>query len=286
MRVFLANDTTHTTHAGCMAVMDTVRELLSGQTITGIHKVGHSRIENNNAFNRAHVLVVNGEGTTHHERPASDYLMKLLQTAQAQGKKTALINAIWQHSREQGYCPHIVEKLDLFTVRDPLSQINATKVSKRKPLMFPDLCIEQADGGTPIPEFAGKVVIGDAGAAGVLNKTFANLMQRYSVLPLFKIQFKDLVATLRTARIFVTGRHHGLYAALLAGIPVACVPSNSHKIESLVQWLKLDIPVCTEEDRLLDQIRRAPNQQTKFQEAGSRLRLLPRLTRELLEGAL
>ena len=30
-RIFLANDTTHTTHAGCMAVMDTVRELLSGQ---------------------------------------------------------------------------------------------------------------------------------------------------------------------------------------------------------------------------------------------------------------
>ena len=57
-------------------------------------------------------------------------------------------------------------------------------------------------------------------------------------------RFEDIVATLRGAEIYLTAQHHGVYAAALAGCPFITTPSNSHKIESFIDWTGLPIPIC------------------------------------------
>jgi hypothetical protein len=59
-------------------------------------------------------------------------------------------------------------------------------------------------------------------------------------------EFADVVETLKSVELYVTGQHHGVYAAGLAGTPFVALASNSHKIESLLEWAGLQFALCRE----------------------------------------
>ena len=48
------------------------------------------------AFDEAELILINGEGTMHHDRPLAIQYLELLREAKRRGKKTALINTVWQ----------------------------------------------------------------------------------------------------------------------------------------------------------------------------------------------
>ncbi len=77
----------------------------------------------------------------------------------------------------------------------------------------------------------------------------------------------DLVATLKTTSIFITGRHHGMYAACKARTPFVIFQSNSHKLEDLFSMAGVNIPIC----RTFADARKAIRWSVRHPEAYARL---------------
>ena len=115
-RVYLFNDTGRARHAGCRAVMRSINaELESFAQIVATHQVGSLELDEE-ALQTCDAVVVNGEGSIHHDSPLANFLLCALAKAQAAGKRTALINAVYQqlHIPPQG----VLARLDFFSVRE------------------------------------------------------------------------------------------------------------------------------------------------------------------------
>lgn len=92
-------------------------------------------------------------------------------------------------------------------------------------------------------------VIGGAHLHGLIPEPFSGLPGRK--LGLRRLPHEDIVATPGTAEIHLAAQHHGVYAAALAGCPFVTSPSNSQKIEAVIDWTGLPIPVCMRQQQVL-----------------------------------
>jgi hypothetical protein len=63
-----------------------------------------------------------------------------------------------------------------------------------------------------------------------------------------------VVNSLRGANVYVTGQHHGLYAACLARTPFAFFRVYNHKISALFEWAGVEIPIAENLSELMDTI--------------------------------
>jgi hypothetical protein len=57
--------------------------------------------------------------------------------------------------------------------------------------------------------------------------------------------WRGAIACWGSAAFIVTARHHGIYMAAIAGRPFVALPSNTFKIEGLLESAGVQIPVCT-----------------------------------------
>lgn len=101
MRVALFNDTSVSRHFGCEAVLDTIERLFTGAGIALIHRHPVGRPWDSDpaaprAIAEADAVVVNDEGTIHHDRPAGRRLAALAGAAAERGRPAYLINATLQ----------------------------------------------------------------------------------------------------------------------------------------------------------------------------------------------
>ncbi len=228
--------------------------------IVATHYVGKTTIYDD-ALDDCDAVIVNGEGSIHHDSTRSQFLIGVLRKAQLLGKKTALVNALFQQSLDE--YRDVLERLDFFSVREPASAENAKRLGGR-PIILLDSAADPH-----FPTNSGKVlrnlpeiVKGDTHPLSTCRAVLDSL--DVDSISLKSISFEDLVATLRTAKVYVTGQHHGVYAAGLAGIGFVPIPSNSHKIESLVEWSGLPIPICRRQEDLGECIAFAVDNQTLF----------------------
>jgi hypothetical protein len=269
VKVLLANDTGRVPHLGCKAVSNAHARLLGRYG----HEVAHRRfleptpateVNTDDAQVRlleadehltaciddVDAVIVNGEGTLHHG--AGRHLLALLALAQRRHKATLLVNAVFQDTT--GFDETLLN-LDDFTVRDAWSLHHATARGFAA-RMVPDSYFAAGFSGQPFP-LAGDVVTdwhwqrGDVGAA----------LERYAqdrstaflpfVTPSADALWPGVPGNLATARVVLTGRHHGVCAAILAGRPFVAMPSNSFKIEGLLLALGLTNLLATDYDSLL-----------------------------------
>ncbi|MDO8328520.1 MAG: polysaccharide pyruvyl transferase family protein [Cypionkella sp.] len=247
MRLFLANDTATGRHAGCNAVMRSLNAALAavpGLQVIGRHTVGSESLDEA-AFLEADALLINGEGTLHHSTARAMLLLAMLDEAKRMGKRVLLVNALFQQYEGP---EDILANLALLTVREPRSAAFARRFGGR-PLVLLDSAADPAflGLGTPRPLRHG-TVIGGAHANGLLKSPFAGIAG--DTLAMTDARFEDIVATLRQAELYLTAQHHGVYAAALAGCPFIATPSNSHKIESFINWTGLPIPICLRQDEI------------------------------------
>lgn len=242
MNLFLANDTSTSDHAGCKAVMRSLRRVLSEVQqidIIGTSSQNHLTVDEV-AFGAADILFVNGEGTIHHSGVRARFLLNLIARAKRAGKKVLLVNALFQQYEWPD--ENILDDLSLLAVREPRSAKFATRFGGN-----PEILLDSAADPLFLTEGVGERlstgrVIGGFHAKGLLYDPFAEIEgQRITMR---KRNFEDIVATLRCAEVYLTAQHHGVYAAALAGCPFVATPSNSHKIESFVEWTGLPIPIC------------------------------------------
>lgn len=112
----LVNDTRSDCHHGCDAVIASIERLMEQHGLEGIaywpaHKDWNESLEFDDALVRARLVIVNGEGTIHHDRPAGRKLLQIGARAKASGVPTALINTSWEANG-----PDLLAMLDDFTL--------------------------------------------------------------------------------------------------------------------------------------------------------------------------
>ncbi|MBJ6751574.1 polysaccharide pyruvyl transferase family protein [Geomonas anaerohicana] len=266
-KVALFNDTGNFPHVGCLAVSQAHDKMLrkAGAEITHRHFVTELKdlwrgsVEasadavRTSAVSRemeeVDAVIVNGEGTIHHG--AGLHLLALLKHAQLLKKRTFLVNCVIQDCI---FYHDVMRDLDDLTVRDAhsLSYLADAGVPGRVVL---DSILEADFKAEPTVDFKNKIVITDfhhsmidVGAA--LKKLQDELQDEAVYYPLEdKLRFDDwqhFVANLRTARLIVTGRHHGVYLSALAKRPFVALPSNTWKIEGTLSLFGERINVLTD----------------------------------------
>jgi len=258
VKILLGNDTGTAPHLGCQAVSDGHARLLGRAGHEVVHRlfrgglIGHEvgddcqilgSLERDEQvagmLDAVEAVVVNGEGTLHHG--AGRCWLALLEIAQRRRKVTVLVNSVFQQM--QGF-EATLTRLDDFTVREGRSLVEARSRGAR-PRLVPDsyLAARFSAGGQP---FTGVVVTDwhrqrhDSGL--ILQQYLVN--QTATFVPLVTPDAERLWAALpfrlAGAECLLTGRHHGVCAAIVAGTPFVALGSNTHKVEALLE--DLDLP--------------------------------------------
>lgn len=202
------------------------------------------------APHRPRLLILNGEGTLHHNTPRAIALLECCARARAAGIPVAVINAVWQGNgprmgRLLARGAHLVHVRDTASAAALPGDVTAT--------VTPDMSLH---GFARL--YAGAAAQGDATAiidnvrapAGhALQHLAARTGAPFYAMPypalrqLTDAAISDPAAAiprlltapvLTTAPRWITGRYHGLIAALAAGRKICAIRSNTHKIEALL----------------------------------------------------
>lgn len=291
MEVMLLNDTGIVPHVGCQAVSDAHVRMLAenghkikyryfvgqlNEFYTGNQQKSINKVLNNKELMQkisdVDAVVVNGEGTIHHG--AGLHYLAILAAAQEIGKKTLLVNAVFQES--YGF-EQVLRKLDDFCVRDIFSSEFAFKRNINNRVVL-DSFIEAEFGSfkKPFVDLSDKVVVTDwhpyreRDVGYTLRRYLEQNRKSCFYFPLHHgIQsylWRETPKALSSCEFIITGRHHGVYLSALARRPFIALPSNTYKIEGLIRMSGLPIPLCSKPKELSRAIEFYQNNKDIYQE--------------------
>lgn len=258
MKLILLNDNGNISHVGCRAVSDAHARMLGRR---GHHVVqrcflgdmrrfadpncrtGILRALRDEALRQSisdtDGLVLNGEGTIHHGK-GTEYL-NILGAALELGKVAVLVNCVLE--AVEGFDSVLAGLHDL-TVRDlsSLAYLNSKGIKAR---LVQDSFLEAGFEPQPIADLTGRIVVTDWHherdhdvGHSCLKFLGSQPLHKIWFLPFLNRDASDawhrIPATLAKADAVVTGRHHGVYAAAMAGVPFITFGSNTHKIEGFM----------------------------------------------------
>ncbi|MBL0375090.1 glycosyltransferase family 29 protein [Rhizobium sp. KVB221] len=212
------------------------------------------------------VLVVNGEGTMHHGSKGFHRKMKILGRALDAGKEAYLINTVWQDN------PHdyddVLRGLTGIIVREAMSQRELLEKHGIKARLHPDMAYyAPLEAPTDVVDYKGSIVITDFFSKEF--DTFVRLTRaeaiKYPFVDMMTVGWDDLIASLKTAEMLITGRHHAVFAACRAEIPFVAFGGNTHKIEGIFHSAGVDIPICESRAKLPEMIEWARNNRQEYQ---------------------
>ncbi len=243
MKVYIANDTSWF-HCGSYAAMCVLRDgiLAAGHEIIGTNKVG-TQFLYNKLYRNADTVVINGEGTMHHESKGKRFLMEVIRRSIEDGKNVYLYNTVWQDNKTSW--DNILKKIKWISVRE-VSSYNELKKKhgiKRCGMALDLSYFCPIDDEDEIYDFENEVVAGDFFYGNEVEAFKGSFDAMYN-LNLFHHTWSTVVNSLKTASCYVTGRHHGVYAACKARTPFAAYRSNTHKVTGLFKWAGVEIPIA------------------------------------------
>jgi len=269
MKIMLLNDTASVPHVGCQAVSDAHARMLgeAGHAVIERFFLGELRpfaIADNDekgaiervladddlrqSLERCDAVVVNGEGTLHHGS-GTEYFA-VLGAAQHLGKASLIVNAVFE--AHQGWAD-VLSKLDDFCVRDARSRECAERAGFQCRVLPDSLLAAQFDV-TPYIDLTDKVVVSDWHPARDhdVGETMRGILRGLPDAFYFPLlhgihahTWRGAIAVWAKAAWIITARHHGVYMAALAGKPFVALPSNTLKIQGLLEAADVKIPVCT-----------------------------------------
>jgi polysaccharide pyruvyl transferase WcaK-like protein len=262
------NDTSTRYHHGCTRVMRLLVEGLesNGLSITARSPAGYPWAQDLRflrALERADVVVINGEGTLHHGRPAGRVLLSVVDHPACRAK-VALVNALWQENPEEWGGP--LSRIALRAARDSASAF-AMQAAGGTARWLPDLSL--SSGAEVRSSSRDGVIVGDSvrlasrkilaraalalpRARYVPTKTLSGRIWDHSIprrllfsayngiasltAPAFHMPRKeiDYLAELSSAEGLITGRFHAVCLAMLTETPFLALGSNASKIERLL----------------------------------------------------
>jgi len=266
MKVLLLNDTGTVPHIGCQAVSDAHARMLgqAGHQVIDRAFLGDlrrfagkdegacvARVLGDDAMRgrleACDAVVVNGEGTLHHGN-GTEYFA-VIDAAQRLRKATVLVNAVFE--AHTGWHAAL-SRLDDFCVRDLHSLQYARSLGLRCRLVPDSFLGARFDAGRFI-DLSGRIVITDWHPArdadvGATLRTLIDADASTFYFPMLHAVHAHLwrgaAAVWASADLIITGRHHGVYLAATARKPFVALPSNTRKVEGLIEAAGATIPVC------------------------------------------
>lgn len=278
VKAVLLNDTRVDRHHGCTSVIGTIDGLCAANDITitarnPAHRDWRGDAVLTAAIDAADCVIVNGEGTIHHDRPAGKMLLAAGQYARERGKRACLINTTWQANSADSL--RLLESFDIVTVRESASEAELV-AHGFSPRRIPDLALyhrpkeaSQRHGVAYCDSVQGPKALAlyrrmwalDAEPLPIVQLKSAPLeilrwIRRYdpSLLALLRPthardalraswqDYRKQIAerdafTARVAgkELIVTGRFHMMIFALGGMTPSLAVGSNTHKIEATLR---------------------------------------------------
>jgi len=277
--VAILNDTRIDRHHGCERVMRAIHALLERH---GMHAEGTCPSHRDwrqdatflQALDRARLVIVNGEGSIHHDRPAGRNLLEIGAYARARGIPAVLVNAGWEANgpellrmldhfslvsvrdsasaqavRAGGTSCRVVPDLSLYAPTPPGAALEARQrigftdsVDRFKAIALEE-CRRQVRGETV------SIIFPPPGTAGYLRFVRQGFAARDAMSPRVLLRIVRLrhrlcrnsfartdsfLSALARYRLLVSGRFHACTLALLTSTPFLSVPSNTSKIATLV----------------------------------------------------
>jgi hypothetical protein len=219
------------------------------------------------AMPTASLIIVNGEGTIHHDRPAGKWLLEAGTFARASGRRAALVNTTWQANGPPLFA--LARAFDLVAVRETASaaELAVGGIAAR---VVPDFALYHEPAASPARSGIGYTdcVVGPraldiyrrmwrAGAEPLSMyhdyrglRHFAQSVRRFlpgrSLFdPMLAIAAlrgalvdrsaqladrEELLRNLASKELIVTGRFHMLIFAMATRTPFLAVESNTHKL--------------------------------------------------------
>lgn len=277
--VIVLNDTRVDQHHGCSRVMSAIESLLTqvgGQIVACVPAHTDWRV---NPYllataASARLVLVNGEGTIHHDRPAGRLLLEAGAWAKSRGIPVALVNAGWEDNghdflrlardfslvavrdtrsamqlREGGVACRIVPDLSLYgsssrhatmpragtVFTDSVDRAATVRLDLLRRRLAADFLPIQF--GNPGLRGSYQFVRGGIGFGDLAHPIFAMRMIR-ARRSLLRRQVPDpdrFVEKLARRELLVSGRFHACTLALKAGTPFVAIASNTAKISALVE---------------------------------------------------
>tara|TARA_R100000687_G_C6415131_1_gene148276 strand:- start:91 stop:1011 length:921 start_codon:yes stop_codon:yes gene_type:complete len=240
MKIMVFNDTSDF-HDGCRAVMDYLHNDLkeNGHIILESVKNGEFPQYSEKNFKDAEAIVINGEGTMHHDRPLAKWYLELISKAYSLEKKIFLINTVWQQMTLSKELKKILQE-SYVSVRDIKSQSELNKHNINAHLHL-DLSYNMKPTGLypGWDESFFNHLTRDGVVIGSFSHDYDLRRKNIPSVNIFKDKWEDVISRLSTAEYFITSRHHEMYAACIARCPFYVFRGNSWKNEGF-----LDTAAC------------------------------------------
>jgi len=250
-QVLLINDTSNECHIGSRTVIQNIRRLCKMNDMRVVASFTRHFISDGTTpklkkvIDSADTIIINGEGSLHHHpRRNTKWFPKIL-NAIPRDKKIVLINSLWQEMEKLGKASTeiFLDKMNLIAVRETYSHRDLITLypKKEKIIVVPDILF-----ATELHDY--DIGYGDS----VDREKRKTLKNTNNYLPLSYIEagtYLDVkainmpslapyISWLKSLKLYVTGRFHGMCLASMVGVPFLVLPSNSHKIESTLYDMK------------------------------------------------
>lgn len=293
--VVLVNDTTTQMHHGCELVVKQIRSLLAERNIKVIatSKEGTDWRKDNDfltAAAKCDGIIVNGEGTIHHNRPAGRLLLEVTELAEKCEVPIFLINTTYQENPAE--FKQYLEKFDGIFVREgesaaELKQLsvastivpdltfsyNYSPQTSRDSVGFSDSAMEpisrklfnlcQASKGKFLPVVRSSKYDGTFTLTEFLRDLkfdMTRLMLKFSRTDNYlllrnlyvKKSIKAFFDEIASCRVVVTGRFHVICFCILTDTPFLAIESNSHKIQSMMKDIGLSADRLISADKIIE----------------------------------
>ena len=233
------------------------------------------------------LLVVNGEGSMHHDAPNHRTKMAAVAEAIAAGKRVLLVNTVWQ-ANSAAY-DELLRQINAITVREVMSYHELQARHGIESRIHLDVSYwADVDEAARFIDHGGATVMTDfySYEFGHFVRTVGGPFQKFPYLDMKQGSWSSLVRELRSASLLVTGRHHAVYAACRARTPFVALKGNTHKIEGMIQMSGLPIPICSKPGELNDTITWARENRSAYEDLFAWMDTQPRLRLAELPGAL
>ena len=263
MKALVINDTSPGQHLGCILVMQRLADVLrdAGVEILAALRLGElasPRFQRELA--RCDIMIINGEGTMHHDAPGARAIARAGEAAQRAGVPIALINTVWQDNdavnallprcqwisaREslsaadiaaQGQTCHVVPDLTLCTQPADLFDVNhAPPDMAAPPVVLDDVRPELSAQLAAYARYRSLQYMPMAGRPSLRRPTAWKRWWQQGWDSFWAPQLTVAHASsIQHASIVVTGRFHGMCLATLARRPFIAFASNTHKMEGML----------------------------------------------------
>jgi hypothetical protein len=211
-------------------------------------------------------VVVNGEGSMHHGSPGFHKKMQLLREALDAGKPAHLVNTVWQ-SNPRDY-DAVLPRLSSIIVREPFSQADLKANHGIDASLSIDFSVfAPVDPAPPAADFKGGHAASDfySEEFAAFVRVTGGALGKTPYLDMRRMTWSGCVASLKTASVFICGRHHGIYAACKARVPFVPFRGNTHKVEGIFRLAGVEIPLCASPAELPARIEQALSDRTPYE---------------------